>query len=97
MDDPSERIGASAPLILDRRGEAMVEPDAAAAMLRLKELGWGSRRISAELGVSRTTVKAYLHAGHRQAGHWQPFAQPVRSKKLDEHTGWLRERFRFAG
>ena len=89
MDDPSERIGASAPLILDRRGEAMVEPDAVAAMLRLNELGWGSRRISAELGVSRTTVKAYL-----QAGHWQPFAQPVRSKKLDEHTGWLRERFR---
>ena len=58
MDEPPERIGASAPLILDRRGAVMVEPDAVAAMLRLRELGWGSRRISSELGVSRTTVKA---------------------------------------
>jgi hypothetical protein len=30
----------------------MVEPEAVAAMLRLKELGWGAKRIARELGVS---------------------------------------------
>ena len=38
----------------------MVEPEAVAAMLRLKELGWGSKRIARELGVNRRTVKRYL-------------------------------------
>jgi len=67
----------------------MVEPEAVAAMLRLKEAGWGSKRISRELGVSRTTVKRYL-----QAGGWQPFKKPKRDKLLDEHSAWLKERFR---
>ena len=44
------------------RGE-MVEPEAVAAMLQLKGLGWGSKRISRELGLSRGTVKRYLEAG----------------------------------
>jgi hypothetical protein len=39
------------------RREEMVEPEAVAAMLRLKGLGWGSKRIARELGVSRGTVK----------------------------------------
>ena len=89
MDDGAQRIGAPAPLILDRRGAVMVEPDGVAAMLRLRELGWGSRRIAAELGVSRTTVREYL-----AAGVWLPFQQPVRSRKLAGHEAWLRERFR---
>jgi DNA-binding NarL/FixJ family response regulator len=46
----------------------MVEPEAVAAMLRLKDLGWGSKRIARELGVSRGTVRRYL-----VAGGWQPF------------------------
>jgi hypothetical protein len=37
----------------------MVEPEAVAAMLRLKELGWGTKRIARELGVSRGTVKGH--------------------------------------
>lgn len=44
------------------RGDVMVEPEAVAAMLRLKQLGWGTRRIARELGVSRGTVKRYLAA-----------------------------------
>jgi transposase len=67
----------------------MVEPEAVAAMLRLKGLGWGSKRIARELGVSRGTVKRYL-----DAGGWQPFKRPERRKRLDGLEDWLRERFR---
>jgi transposase len=67
----------------------MVEPEAVAAMLRLTDLGWGSKRIARELGVSRGTVKRYL-----AAGGWQPFKTPERKKLLDGHEAWLRERFR---
>lgn len=67
----------------------MVEPDEVLAMLRLKQLGWGTRRIAAALGVSRTTVKDWL-----DAGGWRPYRQPVRCKALDGHAAWLRERFR---
>ena len=64
----------------------MVEPEAVAAMLRLKEAGWGSKRIARELGVSRTTVKRYL-----QAGGWRPFKKPKREKLLEEHGDWLKD------
>lgn len=40
-------------------------------MLRLKELGWGTKRIARELGVSRGTVKRYL-----DAGSWQHSRSP---------------------
>jgi len=36
---------------------------AVSAILRLNELGWGSKRISRELGISRNTVKEYIAAG----------------------------------
>jgi hypothetical protein len=54
----------------------MVDPEAVAAMLQLKGLGWGSKRISRELGL-RSTVKRNL-----EAGGWQPFKKPVRKKLL---------------
>jgi len=66
----------------------MVEPEAAAAMLRLKEAGWGAKRIARELGLNRGTVKGYL-----RAGGWRPFKQPVREKLLDGLEDWLKERF----
>ena len=40
-----------------RRGE-MQTPEEVAAMLRLKSLGWGVRRIAGELGCSHMTVQA---------------------------------------
>ena len=49
----------------------MLEPEAVSAILRLRELGWGSKRISRELGISRNTVKEYL-----AAGGWTPYQQP---------------------
>jgi hypothetical protein len=39
----------------DERRELMKAPDDVSAMLRLKALGWGSRRIAGELGCSRNT------------------------------------------
>lgn len=89
MEVQSERIGPSPPLINGQRGEVMVEPETVSAMLRLHRLGWGTRRIAIELGVSRTTVKGWL-----EAGGWRQYRQPVRAKALEAHADWLRERFR---
>lgn len=83
------RVGAFSMSLRAARGDEMVEPDDVAAMLRLKELGWGTRRIAAELGVNRGTVKRYL-----KAGGWAPYAQPMRTSALDCHAAWLKERFK---
>jgi transposase len=66
----------------------MLGPEEVSAMLRLKELGWGTKRIARELGVSRNTVKSYI-----EAGGWRPYHQPARRKKLDGQAEWLKERF----
>ncbi len=58
-------------------------------MRRLKALGWGAKRIAAELGCSKTTVKDWL-----RRGEWRPCAKPSRSKQLDGLTEWLAARFR---
>jgi transposase len=65
----------------------MLEPEEVSAMLRLKELGWGTRRIARELGISRNTVRGYI-----EAGGWTPYRQPVRRKRLDGEQVWLKER-----
>ena len=70
------------------RRPLMKEPDDVAAMLRLHELGWGSRRIAAELGVSRNTVKRYL-----REGGWKPYQVPKRERALDGLEGWLKATF----
>ena len=67
----------------------MLEPEAVSAILRLSELGWGSKRISRELGISRNSVREYI-----AAGGWTPYRQPERKKALDGLDAWLRERFR---
>ncbi len=67
----------------------MRTPDEVAAMLRPKGLGWGVRRIAAELGCSHMTVRRYL-----EAGGWTPAQLPRRSKALDGLEMWLAERFR---
>jgi len=71
------------------RGEQMREPDEVAAMLRLKALGWGVRRIARELGCSHMTVRRYL-----AAGGWTAYQKPERPRMLDGLEGWLAERFR---
>ena len=71
------------------RGDEMKTPDDVTAMVRLKRLGWGSKRIAAELGCARNTVRRWL-----QQGQWQVYAKPSRSKRLDGLEDWLAERFR---
>ena len=58
-------------------------------MLALSSLGWGSKRISRELGCSRNTVREYL----RQGG-WRPMDVTGRASALEPHCEWLAERLR---
>ena len=83
-----ERITGSALQDGVLRGQVMKTPDDVAAMMRLKSLGWGAKRIARELGCSHHTVKGYL-----AAGGFRPFKSPARPKLLDGHEDWLRERF----
>ena len=67
----------------------MRTPDEVAAMRRLHELGWGTRRIAAEIGCNRETVQRYL-----AAGRWAPCRVPTRPSLLAGHADWLAERLR---
>lgn len=69
-------------------GQAMQTPEDVQAMLKLASLGWGAKRIAAELGCSRNTVRRYL----RQGG-WEAYRQPARAGCLDQHALWLQDRF----
>ncbi len=73
----------------EMRGEAMRTPDEVAAMLRLRDLGWGSKRIALQLGCSRTTVKRYL-----ERGGWQPYGRVRGVRVLDGLEDWLSAEFR---
>lgn len=66
----------------------MREPEEVAAMLKLHERGWGTRRIARELGVSRNTVKRYL-----AEGGWVAYRSPQRGARLGGLEDWLKGRF----
>jgi transposase len=85
-------IVQGSPQMEDLRGETMRTPDDVSAMVKLKELGWGAKRIAAELGCSKNTVKRWL-----ALGGWRACASPSRSKRLDGLEDWLAERFRRHG
>ena len=68
--------------------QAMQTPEDVQAMLKLASLGWGAKRIAAEMGCSRNTVRGYL----RQGG-WQPYRSPQRRSHLHGLEAWLSERF----
>ena len=65
----------------------MQTPDGVEAMLRLHQLGWGTRRIAAELGCSRTTVQRYV-----SGGEWRAYRRAARAGKLAGRTARLSER-----
>jgi len=71
------------------RREVMQTPDEVSAMLRLKALGWGIRRIARELGCSHMTVRHYV-----ALGGWLPHRGRGRPRKLAGYEDWLAERFR---
>src|SRR3954451_13493218 len=81
--------GHGAPQVNDLRREIVRTPDEVAAMLRLRALGWGTRRIAAEFGCSRNTVKRYVGLGG-----WAPLAAVDRPRALGGLGDWLAERFR---
>src|ERR1700760_1608768 len=74
------------------RREVMQTPDDVAAMLRLKSLGWGIRRIARELGCSHMTVRRYV-----SAGGWVPYRGVGRPRALAGLEEWIAERFRRHG
>ena len=67
----------------------MRTPDEVSTMQRLHELGWGTRRIAAEVGCNRETVQRYL-----AAGAWTPCRVPTRPSLLAGQSAWLSERLR---
>jgi transposase len=71
------------------RREVMQTPEEVAAMLRLKALGWGVRRIAGELGCSHMTVRRYL-----AAGGWIAYRGRGRPRTLAGLEEWVAERFR---
>ena len=71
------------------RREVMQTPDEVAAMLRLKALGWGIRRISRALGCSHMTVRRYV-----SRGGWMPYRGVGRPRALGGLDDWVAERFR---
>ena len=71
------------------RRHEMKTPDDVTAMVRLHQLGWGSRRIARELGIARSTVINYI-----REGGWKPYKKPDRVRCLEEYESWLREQFR---
>ena len=75
---------------VDQGSETMRAPDEVPAMLALQALGWGVRRIAAELGCSRNTVRE-LPAPGRLAALSGAAAGQARWTALQE---WLAERFR---
>jgi len=73
----------------DQGGEKMLAPQEVQKMLALKALGWGSKRISQEMGCSRNTVREYL-----RQGEWKPMDVSARASVLEPHREWLAERLR---
>jgi transposase len=69
--------------------EVMRTPDEVAAMLRLKGLGWGVKRIAREVGCSPMTVRRYL-----AEGGYAPYRRRGRPRRLAGLEDWLAERFR---
>ena len=57
----------------------MVEPEIVRQMRDLASRGWGSKRISGELGVARNTVRRYLRSGAAAEEQHRP-----RARRLDE-------------
>ena len=66
----------------------MVKSDEVEAMLHLRALGWGLRRIAREFGCSKNTVKRYV-----AADGWMTYSRQPGGGKLEDQEAWLKERF----
>ena len=87
------RVSEIPAMSMTLRGDEMLQPDEVATMLRLRELGWGTKRLAREFGCARNTVRRYVREGGAL-----PFRKPERRTAFDGLDDWLRERFfRHAG
>lgn len=82
----TEDVQAAPPV--EVRSEMMRTVGDVSVMLRLHELGWGSKRIALELGCSRNTVRRYL-----AQGGWRDCRSSRRLGQLAGLQDWLVERF----
>jgi hypothetical protein len=75
---------SSPPSRRNPRREIMLEPEAVSAILRLNELGWGSKRISRELGISIRHASSIHRRGPAcsRCSLWGP--RPVARRPLEK-------------
>jgi transposase len=53
----------------------MVEPEIVRQMRELIRQGWGHKRVAAELGVARNTVRRYVRVGAAEEAQVRPTAR----------------------
>lgn len=82
-------LNDASPVFHDRGSQTMLAPQEVQKMLTLQAQGWGSKRISKELGCSRNTVREYL-----RGGGWKPMDVSGRTSILEPHRVWLEQRLR---
>ena len=68
--------------------EVMIKPEEIERMLEMRARGWGTKRIAAELGCARNTIRRYLRAGGAIR-----YRQPQRPFKLDAVKAELERSF----
>src|SRR6187397_367464 len=65
-------------------GGQMQTPELVEQILGLHQKGWGQKRISKDLGISRNTVRRYL-----RAKGWTPYRTLQKQKKLSTLEDWF--------
>lgn len=72
--------------------KSMLQRDIVDKILALRSCGWGAKSIAQELGISKRTVKKYIHCGE-----WQS-SKRRSTKQLADLKDWLEENYeRHAG
>jgi len=66
----------------------MLQAEEVTTMLRLHELGWGSKRLATEFGCARNTVRRSMREGGAVA-----FRKTARKTAFDGLEDWMHERF----
>ena len=69
--------------------DVMKTPAEVGAIKKLHELGWGTKRIARELGISKNTVRKYL-----ALDGIIEYQAPERPSLLNEHQEWIEEEYR---
>ena len=68
----------------------MIDPEIVRQIRTLAALKWGARRIAAEVGVAKNSVKRYLRGGDAAAVQRRPRARKLDDEALAQATALLR-------